>query len=122
MSEERKDCLYYNRMYGRYQIDLEAYRKQIQTGICFICEIVARNPEYPPHIVYEDDTAIAFLDKYPRMYGWIMVSPKEHRERVTGDFTVEEYLNLQRIIYRIVEAVRQEVSAERIYLLSLGSN
>jgi diadenosine tetraphosphate (Ap4A) HIT family hydrolase len=44
-----------------------------------------------------------------------------HREQVTGDYSVEEYLELQRVVYRVAEAVRQEVDAERVYLLSLGS-
>ncbi len=108
-------------MFERYHIDEEAYIRQVQIGPCFICEIVARNPDYPAHIVCEDDTAIAFLDKWPRLYGWTLVVPREYREQVTGDFSVEEYLDLQRVIYRVAEAVRQEVGAERVYLLSLGS-
>jgi len=51
-----------------------------------------------------------------------LVAPREHREQVTGDFAVEEYLDLQRVVYRVAEAVRQEVGAERVYLLSFGSN
>jgi diadenosine tetraphosphate (Ap4A) HIT family hydrolase len=41
---------------------------------------------------------------------------------VAGDFTVEEYLGLQRVVHRVAEAVREEVGAERVYVLSLGSN
>lgn len=106
----------------RFCLDLDAYHKQAQTGPCFVCQIVAENPEYPAHIVYEDDIAIAFLDKYPHLCGWTLVAPREHREQVTGDFAVEEYLDLQRVVYRVAEAVRQEVGAERVYLLSFGSN
>ena len=105
-----------------YEPDWEAYHRRCQTGPCFICEIVAGNPEYPAHIIYEDGVAIAFLDKYPVLYGHALVAPRVHREQVTGDFTVEEYLDLQRWVYRIAEAVREEVGAERAYLLSLGSN
>jgi diadenosine tetraphosphate (Ap4A) HIT family hydrolase len=83
---------------------------------------VARNPEYPTHIVYEDDVAIAFLDKYPSLYGHTLVAPREHREQVTGDFTTEEYLDLQRRVHRVAEAIRREVGAERVYLYSFGSN
>jgi diadenosine tetraphosphate (Ap4A) HIT family hydrolase len=106
----------------RYQPDWAALHRQFQTGPCFICQIVARNPDYPAHIIYEDDIAIAVPDKCPNLYGWILVAPREHREQVTADFTVEEYLALQRILYRITEAIRHELGAERIYLLSLGSN
>jgi diadenosine tetraphosphate (Ap4A) HIT family hydrolase len=109
-------------MFERYEPDWNALHRQIRTGPCFICQIVARNPDYPAHIVYEDEIAIAFLDKYPRLYGWTLVAPREHREQVTGDFTVDEYLALQRVVHRVTEAVRQELGAERMYLLSLGSN
>lgn len=108
-------------MFERYQIDWEAYHHRCQTGPCFVCEIIAGNPDYPADIVYEDDETIVFLDKYPRLYGYTLVAPRKHREQVTGDFTVEEYLTLQRMVYRVAEAVRQEVGAERVYLLSLGS-
>jgi diadenosine tetraphosphate (Ap4A) HIT family hydrolase len=109
-------------MFERFKIDLDVYHRRAQTGPCFICEIVARNPEYPSHILYEDDVAVAFLDKYPPLYGHTLVAPREHREQVTRDFTLEEYLNLQRRVYRIAEAVRQEVGAERLYLYAFGSN
>jgi ATP adenylyltransferase len=105
----------------RYQIDLESYIERCQTGPCFVCEIVARNPEYTHQIVYEDEFAIAFLNMYPTLYGYLLVAPIEHRGQATGDFTLEEYLALQRVIYRVAEAVRQEVAAERVYILTLGS-
>lgn len=108
-------------MFESYHIDEEAYIRQVQTGPCFICEIVARNPDYPGHIFYEDDTTIAFLDKWPRLHGRTLIAPREHREQATGDFTVEGYLDLQRRVYRVAEAVRREAGAERVYLLSLGS-
>jgi diadenosine tetraphosphate (Ap4A) HIT family hydrolase len=58
----------------------------------------------------------------PGAYGYTSVSPKEHREQVAGDFTPEEYLDLQRLVYRVIEAVREEVGAERMYLYTFGSN
>lgn len=108
--------------YERYQIDYDAYHDRAQSGPCFICAIVSRAPEFPAHVIYEDDSAIAFLDKYPRVYGYALVAPRKHRTQVTGDFAVDEYLSLQQRVYRVAEAVREEVGAERIYLLSLGSN
>ncbi len=109
-------------MFERYEIDWQAYHQRAQTGPCFICGIVSRDPDFPAHIVYEDATAIVFLDKFPRVYGYTIVAPREHRVHVTHDFQIEEYLALQRLVHRVAEAVRQEVSAERMYLLSLGSN
>jgi len=101
--------------------DMDAYVAQITAGSCFICEIVAGNPDYPHHLIYEDEKAVVFLNKYPSLYGYVLVSPKAHREQVTGDFTLPEYLDLQELIYKVTEAVRKVVPAERVYLLSLGS-
>jgi diadenosine tetraphosphate (Ap4A) HIT family hydrolase len=101
--------------------DEEAYVRRITTGPCFICEIIAGNPDYRHHVIYEDEQAIVFLNKYPSLYGYVLVAPREHREQVTGDFSLDEYLALQALIYRVGEAVRRVVAAERVYLLSLGS-
>jgi diadenosine tetraphosphate (Ap4A) HIT family hydrolase len=105
----------------RYMVDWDDLHKRFQTGPCFICQIVDGNPEYPVHIVYEDEMVVAFLDKYPILYGYTLVCPREHREKVICDFTLTEHLALQRRVYRVAEAVQQEVNAERVYLLTLGS-
>jgi len=108
-------------MAERLSVDVEAYTHQIQTRPCFICQIVARNPEYAHHMIYEDEQAIVFLNKYPLLYGYTLVCPKQHREQVTADFSLEEYLRLQSLVYRVAEAIRKVVPTERMYLLSLGS-
>lgn len=110
-------------MFERYMPDLDAYIRRVRTGACFVCGIVSRNPAFPDHyIIYEDEAAIVFLSMNPTQYGYTLVAPKEHREQVAGDFTPEEYLGLQRVVHRVAEAVREEVGAERVYILSLGSN
>jgi diadenosine tetraphosphate (Ap4A) HIT family hydrolase len=84
---------------------------------------VPGDPEFPGHpVVYQDEFAIAFLTTNPTQYGYALVCPKEHREQATGDFSMEEYLGLQRLVYGVAEAVREEVGAERMYVFSLGSN
>jgi diadenosine tetraphosphate (Ap4A) HIT family hydrolase len=106
---------------SRNPFDAAAYVERSQRGPCFICEIVADNPDYEHFVVYEDDQAIAFLNKYPTLYGYVILAPKQHRERVTGDFALEEYLALQTVIYRVAQAIQQVVPTERMYILSLGS-
>jgi ATP adenylyltransferase len=109
-------------MFEREPIDLGTYVQRSQAGPCFICEIVNRGDKYHEHhIMYEDDTAIVFLNKYPTLYGYTLVAPREHREQATGDFTLDEYLALQELVYRVGEAIRQEVPTERLYILTLGS-
>ena len=105
----------------RYLPDLDAYHERARTGPCFVCGIVARDPDFAGHhILYED--AIAFLNRWPTQRGYALVAPKAHREQATGGFAVEEYLALQRVVFRVLKAVREEVGAERVYILSLGSN
>jgi diadenosine tetraphosphate (Ap4A) HIT family hydrolase len=83
--------------------------------------MVAGKVALPKNIIYEDQEALVFLDAYPRAYGYTLVAPKEHREQVTGDFTLEEYIELQSLVYRVTEAVREEVGAERMYIYTFGS-
>jgi diadenosine tetraphosphate (Ap4A) HIT family hydrolase len=101
--------------------DFEAYVQRITTSPCFICELIAGNPAYRHHMIYEDDGAVVFLNKYPVLYGYTLVAPRRHREQVTGDFTLDEYLRLQQVIYCVAEAMRKAVPTERVYILSLGS-
>lgn len=105
---------------GRRVVDFAAIRERL-AGRCFICELIAGNPEFHHHVVYEDDSAIAFLNAYPPLYGYVLVAPRAHKEQVTGDFTVDEYLQLQQVVWRVGEAIRQVVPTERLYVLSLGS-
>lgn len=109
--------------FERYQLDEDAFIQMIQTSPCFICRIVAGTyDEAPIHILYEDDKTIAFLERWPRLYGWALIASREHREQVTGDFLLQEYLAFQKTVYLVAEAVRQEVGAERVYIASFGSN
>jgi diadenosine tetraphosphate (Ap4A) HIT family hydrolase len=108
-------------MTERRPFDLESYVERITQGPCFICRLVAGDPEYRHHVVYEDDGAIVFLNKYPTLEGYTLVCPKAHLEHVTADFSPDEYLRLQGLVYRVGEAVRRVTGAVRIYVLSLGS-
>ena len=109
--------------FERYLPDLDAYHRRVRNGRCFVCAIVEGDPAFSgEYFVYEDEQSIAFLSKNPTRYGYTLVCPKEHREQAMGDFSMEEYLELQRIVYRVSEAVREEVGAERMYILTLGSN
>jgi diadenosine tetraphosphate (Ap4A) HIT family hydrolase len=104
----------------RRRIDFDAARRDLE-GRCFICELVAGNPDFAHHVVYEDDRAVAFLNRYPALYGYVLVAPRAHHEDVTGDFELGEFLELQAIVHRVGEAIRAVVPTERLYVLSLGS-
>ena len=107
-------------MNDRKSFDLEAYIKRIQNGPCFICEMVTGRLA-GNHIILQDEESIVFLNKYPVLVGYVLVAPVDHKEQVTGDFSLEEYLSLQQMVHRVAEAVRRTVETERVYILSLGS-
>ena len=104
----------------RKPFDLDTYIQDIQSKPCFICEMIAGRLDGNT-VIYRDETFIAFLNKYPMLYGYALVAPIQHKEQVTGDFTLDEYLRLQRGVYQVAEAVRRSVETERVYILSLGS-
>lgn len=108
--------------FERYHPDLEAMHRGFRTQPCFVCRMAGGDIWFPENVILENDLAFVFLDGYPRAYGYTLVAPKEHREQITGDFTLEEYLELQRLVYSVSEAVREEVGAERMYLYTFGSN
>ncbi|MGH2479149.1 MAG: HIT family protein [Ktedonobacteraceae bacterium] len=99
--------------------DIGTYEKRVKEGSCFLCELVAGTN--PHHMIYEDQSTIVFLNKYPSLYGYALVAPREHREQATGDFTLQEYLQLQQLIYQVAEAIKRVVPTERLYILTLGS-
>jgi diadenosine tetraphosphate (Ap4A) HIT family hydrolase len=107
-------------MKDKQPFDLDSYIGRIQSSPCFICEMVAGRL-HGNHIIQQTDDFIIFLNKYPVLYGYTLVAPAEHKEQVTGDFSLNEYLALQHIVYRTAEAIRKSVDAERVYILSLGS-
>jgi len=108
--------------YERYHPDMKTLHHGFRTEPCFVCGIVKSLPDPPAHVVYEDDTYVAFLDSYPRQLGYTLVCPKEHRTQITADFSLTEYLSIQQLVYHICEAIREEMDAERMYVFTFGSN
>ena len=104
----------------RRRVDFEAARRELASR-CFICELLAGNPDYAHHVVYEDERTIAFLQRFQTLLGYVIVAPKEHREDVVRDFSEQEYLALQAVVHRVGRAISAAVPTERLYVLSLGS-
>ena len=113
--ESRKSSV----MRRRQPFDVESLRPI--SGSCFICEFVKGNPKYGHVEIARTDYAVAFMNKYPTLEGYVLVAPTEHLEQVTGDMDETDYLELQKFIYRMAEAVRSVMHPERVYILSLGS-
>jgi hypothetical protein len=108
-------------MGNRIPFDLDGYIENIQSSPCFICEMIAGRLN-GNHVIFQNEEFIAFLNKYPSLYGYALVAPVQHKEQVTSDFTLEEYVSLQRAVYRVAGAVRDTVETERIYILPWGAS
>ncbi|HEY9235714.1 MAG TPA: HIT family protein [Phenylobacterium sp.] len=108
-------------MFERRKFDASAYLERVRERGCFICGLVGGDPEFVHHVVFEDDFAIAFLNKYPTCLGYVLVCPKAHIEQVTGDLSLPDYLRLQTVVFAVAEALQAVLEPERVYILSLGS-
>jgi hypothetical protein len=64
---------------------------------CFIWALSDREFGYEHHVILDTLDTIAFLAKYPVVYGHVLVAPRAHREDVVADFSESEYLSLQRV-------------------------
>lgn len=105
----------------RMPFDVAQYSRHVKGSPCFVCAIVEGVSGYEHQMVYEDDETVAFLNRWPTLWGYTLVAPKRHVERLVEDMAIEEYLRLQGLVYRVATAVSAVVPTERVYVLSLGS-
>ncbi len=105
----------------RVAFDMDDYAKRCQQEHCWICGLVEGKAEDFHHVVAQNDFAIAFLSKYQHTYGHIIVSPKDHREHVTADFSLEEYLQLQKFVFEVAQGMSRVLSMEAYRLAAWGS-
>jgi diadenosine tetraphosphate (Ap4A) HIT family hydrolase len=105
----------------RVPLDMAAYVRRARSGTCFICACLAGDPAYAHEIVYDDGEHVAFLDRYPTLYGYVLVATRAHVEHAVRDLDLDAYLRMQAVVHRVARAVESVVPSERTYLLSLGS-
>ena len=83
---------------------------------CIFCDIL--NGKRDASILYEDESHVAFLDKYPIDVGHSLVIPKKHHERIT-DMDSQNVGDLFAIVPKIAKAVLNGTGADAF---SLGQN
>ena len=105
----------------RIPIDLDGYERRVRDGSCFICDLVAGVPGAEHEVVLDDGEHVAFLDRYPTLYGYTLVAPRAHVELIHRDLDLPAYLRLQQVVHRVARALAAVVPCERMYVLSLGS-
>src|ERR1700710_2764310 len=95
----------------RVPFDLAAYARDVRDKPCFVCEMLRGNPDFAHHVIFEDDEAVIFLNKYPTLRGYALVCPKAHREDIADDLSPAEYLSLQAKVHRLSRALKQVFDA-----------
>ena len=80
---------------------------------CIFCDILDGKRE--GHFIYEDESHVAFLDKYPIDVGHSLVIPREHHEKIT-DMTSENVGNLFSIVPKIANAILESTGADAFSL------
>ncbi|MFB5645535.1 MAG: HIT family protein [Nitrosopumilaceae archaeon] len=83
---------------------------------CLFCDIIGGKKT--GHFIYEDDSHVAFLDRYPIDVGHSLVIPREHHERIT-EMSAEKVGELFSKVPKIVNGVLQATNADAF---SLGQN
>ena len=76
---------------------------------CIFCDIIQGKKQ--GHFIYEDDTHVAFLDKYPIDHGHSLVLPREHFEKVT-DMTADKVGDLFSKVPKIAKAIIKTTNAD----------
>jgi hypothetical protein len=61
--------------YDRYHPDMDSIHQGFRIEPCLVCRMVAGDGRLPKNIFYEDEGAFAFLEGYPRVYGYSLVLP-----------------------------------------------
>jgi len=96
------------------KFDIEKLEK-IPKEKCFICN----NQIGDSDIVFENEKFIAFLDSYPPTKGYTILALKKHIEDIS-ELSEEEYLEFQRILFKISKAIKNAFNPKRICLLNSG--
>lgn len=83
---------------------------------CIFCDIL--DGKRNGHLLYEDDSHISFLDKYPIDVGHSLVIPRNHHERIT-DMDPVDVGNVFSLVPKIAKAILTATGADAF---SLGQN
>ena len=83
---------------------------------CLFCDILDGKKD--AHFLYEDDSHVAFLDKYPIDVGHSLVLPRKHHEKIT-DMTPEDVGTVFSLVPKIAKAILDATGADAF---SIGQN
>ena len=76
---------------------------------CIFCDIIAGKTE--AYVIYEDESHIAILDKYPIQPGHSLVIPRKHHEKIV-DLSTEDVSALFAQVPLVARAVLEATGAD----------
>lgn len=83
---------------------------------CIFCDIVSGKQS--AHFVYQDETHIAIMDKYPIQHGHVLVIPKKHHEKII-DMSTENVSELFSRVPTIAKGILLATGADGF---NIGNN
>ena len=83
---------------------------------CLFCDILDGKKD--GHFLYQDDSHVAFLDRYPIDVGHSLVLPRKHHETIT-DMTPEDVGKIFAFVPKIAKAILEATGADAF---SIGQN
>ena len=83
---------------------------------CLFCDILDGKKD--GHFLYEDDSHVAFLDRYPIDVGHSLVLPRKHHEKIT-DMTPKDVGTIFALVPKIAKAILDATNADAF---SIGQN
>ncbi len=83
---------------------------------CLFCSII--NKKQDAHVIFEDDSHVAIMDKYPIQKGHSLVIPKSHHEKII-DMTNDE---VGELFSRVPAVARGIIAATGADGFNLGQN
>ena len=83
---------------------------------CLFCDILDGKKD--GYFLYEDNSHVAFLDKYPIDVGHSLVLPRKHHETIT-DMTPEDVGKIFAFVPKIAKAILEATGADAF---SIGQN
>jgi len=89
-------------------------RKFLRRNVLFV-----KHEIHNDDIIFENDKFIAFLDLYPPTKGYTILAPKKHIGDIT-ELSEQEYMEFQKILFRISQAIKKAFNPKRICLLNSG--
>lgn len=98
---------------------VEAFLRLSQNEDAYQCEILAGNPEYCHHVVYDSGGEVVLSSEYPMLKRYTLTAPREARRGVSR--RTAEHQAFSHLVQWIAVVLREIIGAERASAISLGS-